>query len=110
MLVPAGVHVMVSCGFVLQELGGPPHGPPGSPWVLFAQFRPSCMRLGDTFVGSMFLFCGVRAIVSYVSVLLFAGIGVPLGWTPGSPWGFVCPVQALLHAPWGLSVGSMFLF
>ena len=36
----------------------------------------------------------------------FVGIGVPLG----SPWVFVCPVHALLHAPWGAVVGSVFLF
>jgi len=41
--------------------GGPPGGGP-------AQLRPSCMRLGVAFVGSMFLCCGVHAVVSFVAV------------------------------------------
>ena len=67
------------------------------------------MRLGGTFVGGMFLFSGVHAVVSYVAVLfVFCRDWGALGVSPqGSPLGvFACPAQALLHAPWGYICGQ----
>ena len=50
-----------------------------------AQLKPSCMCLGGAFVGSMFLFCGVHAVVSCVAV---QGYGAQMVICSGH-WGMV---------------------
>ena len=83
MLVPAGVHVVGSCGFCFAGPGVAPGWAPGvTPGVLPAQLGPSCMHLRGAFVGSVLF--GVHVVVSCVDVFLFCG-----HWgAPGvGPWG-----------------------